>query len=269
MEMRMFQRTWHSINLLEFPAAAQCRNTPAGPEFYAQFYQALEAGKGKVDSGWAEAKRNLGKTIEAEFLLPWTELHGRKPRILSLGAGKALSEQVWLENSYDVTLQECQSASLKGVSEKFPKARILIEDVCNLKVDEKYDVIAMLALDCALNRQDLIRLLAKAKSWLSPDGVIVFHSVNTLSLRQLAAEIVKKITARHIRVPHIFWGWWRSLGEYCHLAKQAGLSAKEVYCFGDSQSRSKQLVLRSGVFQRTVHLRGGNCIMIFSPRMGK
>ena len=187
----MFSREWHGLNLLDFPASGKCRDQPAGPEFYAQFYEALAARPRPDDPNWIEAKKNLGRIIEIDFLAPWTEAHGKKPRILSLGAGKGFIEQVWLQLGYDVTLQECQEWSLAEIRKSFPAAPVLIGDVAALTLERNYDIVAMLALDCALNGQDLLRTFRSARAALSSDGLLIFQSVNTLSVRQLAAESIK------------------------------------------------------------------------------
>src|SRR6202795_2102309 len=107
MKMRMFQRTWHGIDLTSLPAAKLAHDKPAGADFYIQFYQALAAGAGKIEPGFVEGKRRLGKAIELGIIGVWKRKHGRSPQILALAVGKAPVERVWAERGYAMTFNEC------------------------------------------------------------------------------------------------------------------------------------------------------------------
>ena len=73
-------------------------------------------------------------------------------------------------------------------------------------------------------------------------------------------------TGVYKRVPHIFWGWWRSPAEYARVGKLAGLVARDFFSFSaSSKTRSGQIKKRSPWISRTLPLRGPNSIILFAP----
>ena len=209
MEMRMFQNTWHGIDLTQLPAAAAAQDKPAGAEFYAQFYQALSAGRGHIDPQWMESKRQLGEAIERDLIAPWKKNHGRAPSILALGAGKAPAERVWHERGHAVTFHDCQEDSLADVRRCCPGANFLIGDLHQLASDNRYDFVAMIGLDYVMNRREFTEFISQAARWLDADGQIIVYCASTLSFRQAAVEIAKHCLGVYRRQPHVFWGYWR------------------------------------------------------------
>jgi len=229
----MFQKSWHGIDLTTMPAAFADPTRPVSSEFYAQFYSALEAGQGKIDEHWLQAKRNLGVAIERDIISAWKQQHGRAPHILALGAGKAFAEGVWHERGHVVTFHDCQEDSLKELRETCPRAGFLVGDFEKLVPGEKYDLITMLTIDYVMNRREFIGFLSRAARWLTPDGQLIVYCASTLSLRQFSAEIVKRILGRYRNHRQVFWGYWRTPGEFFRAAHAAGLQVADVYRFGE------------------------------------
>jgi hypothetical protein len=229
MQRRIYIREWRGIDLTTLPAARDASDRPAGPALYTQFYEALRASAPHPDPAWADNKVRLGEFIATEVLGRWRQQHGRSPRILALAAGEGLAEGIWLEQGWNVTLQEVQPVSLATLSAKFPHAPTVIGDVRELGDIGKYDIVAILASEYVLSREELRSVFQKVRAWLTGDGWFVVVSVSVLSLRQWAVEMVKALSGRHRHAPHVFWGWWRTPGEFREIAAEAGLTLIAVY----------------------------------------
>ena len=244
MEMRMYLREWLGIDLTTLPAAAEAQDKPASAEFYAQFYQALASGRGKIDPQWLESKRELGEAIERFIIAPWQQQHKRSPRILALGAGKAPVERVWHQRGHAVTFHDCQEDSLAEVRRLHPQAEFLVGDISKLAPVGRYALVTMICVDYVLNRREFIAFLSRAVRWLEPGGQIVLFCASTLSFRQMAAEIIKRSLGRYRNGRRIFWGYWRTPGEFFATARQAGLRVARVYRAGGSGLREVAPLLR-------------------------
>jgi hypothetical protein len=266
MEMQIFQRTWHGIDLTALPAAAQARAKPAGPEFYAQFYEALASGRGKIDPAWLENKRRLGQAIERDLIVPWQKKNGRAPKILALAAGRAPVERVWCERGHEVTFNDCQEHSLAELRREFPAARFLVGDVNKLKPDSKYDLITAITLEYVMNRRELAGFLSCAESWLQSGAQFILYSASILSFRQMVVETLKHLLGRYRREPHVFWGYWRTPGELSAIACQAGLRVTGVFRLTRGAAGELRLTARSGTFARFPPLRDPNLVVTLEPK---
>lgn len=260
MELPLYQTIWHGIDLLQFPAAKEAQNRPAGPEFYRQFYVELE--KRPVDPAWAAGKAAFGPVCVRKFFAPRERQHGRKPKILSLGVGKGYIEEVWLREGYDVTLQECQEYSMRELLNKYPRARSAVGDASQMQFEDKYDVVAIMALEYSLRRADLLELLRRASAWLAPGGFILFQSAASLSFRQMAAEAVKFVRHKLSPRPRVFWGWWRTVGDMCRLGERAGLRVADIYRFSGA---AEGLVRRTGPGRRLPTCLSPLIVILFEP----
>lgn len=253
MEMRMYQRTWHGIDLTSLPAAATASDKPAAVEFYAQFYQALAAGRGRIEPQWLENKRQLGEAIGRDLIAPWQKKHGRSPRILALGAGKAPVEHVWHQQGHAVTFHDCQEDSLAETRRLYPQANFLIGDIFQMQPAEQYDLITLITIDYVMNRQEFVEFLARAACWLG-GGQIVIYCASTLSYRQMAVEIVKRCLGRYRKNRQVFWGYWRTPGEFFTAAARAGLRVAEVYHLGAARLKPAAPLVRRWPQLRSTHL---------------
>jgi len=227
--MRMYQRMWHGIDMTTLPAATTATDKPVAAEFYAQFYEALAAGRGRIEPQWLEHKRQLGEIIERGLIKPWQQKHGCSPRILALGSGSAPVERVWHEHGHAVTFHDCQEASLTEMRKLYPSAEFLIGDIFQMTPAKTYDLITLITIDYVMNRREFVEFLTRATRWLEPGGQIILYCASTLSFRQMAAEIIKRALGRYRNGRQIFWGYWRTPGEFFKTARAAGLRVAEVY----------------------------------------
>jgi hypothetical protein len=258
MEFPQYESQWHGVSLLQFPAAKDAQDKPAGPEFYRQFYEELE--KHPLNPVWVAGKAAFGPVCIRKFFKPWERQHGRKPKILSLGVGRGFIEEVWLSEGYDVTLQECQDFSLRRLHAKYPNARLAIGDAAAIQFDDKFDFVAIMALDSCLSRADLSSLLQHARSWLTQDGQVLFHSCGSLSLRRMLAEAVNLLRRTIAPRPQVFWGWWRTVGELCRLGERAGLRVADVYRFSGGED---SLTPRNALTRRLPTLKSPLIVILF------
>jgi hypothetical protein len=261
MQLPIFAHTWHGLDLSQFPAAKDAHDKPAGPEFYDQFYSELS--KRPVDPNFKKGKASFGSISESQFIQPWREKHGREPRILSLGVGKGYIEEVWLERGHHVTLQECQPHSLTEALAKYPNARGIVGDAVTMDYGGEYNIIAAMAIDSCLGRDGLRDLFKNIRRSLSKDGFVLFHCAASLSVRQYLAETAKDIMGTRKAKPHVFWGWWRSVGEICDLAAEAKLKTMDVYRF--PRTDQKELIRRPALMRRWMTMRDALIAATFSP----
>lgn len=232
MEIRMFQRTWHGIDLTTLPAAFVDPAKPVSSEFYAQFYAKLAAGQGKIESHWLQAKRSLGESIERDIIAPWRIQHHRSPHILALGAGAAAAERIWYERDHAVTFHDCQEDSLADTRRTCPRAGFLVGSFDEIAPTDRYDLITMLTIDYVMDHKEFVAFLARSARWLAPNGQLIIYCASTLSFRQLAVETVKRALGRYRNQQQVFWGYWRTPREFFRAARSAGLRLVDIYRFG-------------------------------------
>src|ERR1022692_1188019 len=237
MEMRMFQRTWHGIDLTSLPAAMTVSDKPVSVEFYAQFYQALASGRGGIDPQWIKSKRQLGETIERDIIAPWQQKQRRSPRILALGSGSAPVEQVWLQHGHEVTFHDCQEDSLAETRLLYPQAGFLIGDIFQLVPQARYDLVTLITIDYVMNRREFGEFLSRAARWLEVGGRIIVYCGSTLSFRQMGVEMVKRCLGHYRDNRQVFWGYWRTPGEFFISAREAGLQVSDVFYLGGTLLR--------------------------------
>ena len=224
MKLRQYQREWRGVEFQSLPIPLG-RETPADSRFYEAFYAALAKSKPDENSSWHEDKRALGIWIERVILR-----RRAAPRIISIGAGEAIAERVWLEKNYDVILNECQEHTLRKVKTDFPGVQILIAEAYDLAVAEKCDIATLLTVDYALTDDQLSRTFAAARAGLTQNGEIVNYSANVLTLLRFVKEMIKRyLLLRHEGAGYVMWGWMRSPGAAVGLARKAGLSVKEQW----------------------------------------
>lgn len=245
MEMRMYQRTWHGIDLTSLPSAAIAQDKPASAEFYRQFYEALSAGRGKIESSWLASKRQLGEAIERDLIAPWQTCARRAPRILALGSGSAPVERVWHERGHRVTFHDCQEASLAETRRACPGAEFLIGDIVELEPKADYDLITLITIDYVLNRAEFAGFLSRAARWLNSGGQIIIYCASTLSFRQMAVETARRLSGHYRNGRQVFWGYWRTPGEFFRAARNAGLRLTAAYHpSGDGLKKSRGLATK-------------------------
>lgn len=259
----MYAREWRGVDLTRLPAAWDASNRPAGPAVYEQFYEALQAREQHPDPKWAHDKVRMGEFISTEVLDRWQQQHGRSPRILALAVGEGVSEGVWLEQGRNVTLQEVQQVSLGKLNAKFPNAPTVIGDVRQLGEIGKYDIVAILASEYVLSREELKSVFQRVRTWLTEEGCFLVVSVSVLSLRQWAVEILKVLARQLRRTPHVFWGWWRTPGEFRQIAAEAGLTLISVYRESSDAGTNATMKLRNRACQSWPLLRNSSLMMLF------
>ena len=239
MEIRMHQRSWHGIPLASLESAKRLGNSPAGTEFYLEFYAKLAAGYGRIPEEWTAEKIRLGQALGRLFLT-WRQ----NPRILAVGCGTALVEREWLQLAGDITFNDCQAASMESLKSEIPDAKTIVADARNLPSDQKFDIITLITIDYALAHTDLAGLLTNLARSLAPGGRIVLYCASTLNWRQLAVESGKFILGRRKPDDSVFWGWWRSPAEFTRLGGKCGLES-EAYSHTGSGIRRRPKWCRS------------------------
>jgi hypothetical protein len=225
----MYQRSWHQISLADLSGEEADTRSSADPELYASFYRQLAQGCGSISEQWVRDKITLGRAIASEVFQVWKRRYGRRPRVLALAVGQGVAEAVWLEQGYDVTLHECQSASMGDLCTRFPDAPTVFADLRDIVIPAKFDIIVMIASEYVFTREELTRLLRVIEGGLDRNGWMVLHSVSILSMVRLAKENLKRLRGSYTSPEHVSWGWWRTPAEIAKCASAAGMKAAAAY----------------------------------------
>lgn len=265
MKLRHFERSWHGIEFKSL-GARYSEDQPADDSFYAAFYAALDY-NATYDEEWTSdiedwkvSKTRLGIWVKDRFLETLALKGKHRPRILSLGVGEAIIERGWLELGFDVTLNEIQNHSLKGIKKKYSDLEIIIGKIYDLSIPGKYDVVCMFAVDYALNNDNLQKTFSKVNSLLAEDGIFLNQTVNLLSFRQVVVSTIRRYFLRTYQSPdYVFWGWWRSPGLISKLARKAGLETSQQFV-SDGQGYSE----RRQFLRRFPTLRANDMVTVFS-----
>ncbi len=221
MQIEMQLDEWLGVDLV---GVSQGSGSVAEPRRYASIYD-----RAAPSADWRAAKRRLGLQLFDHVVEPWQRAAGRAPVILALGAGQGIIEQPWLEAGIDVTLHECQERSLRDVRALYPQAGTMICDVRVLEVEAMFDIVTLLGIDYVLTEVELVDVLWRAARALRPGGLIVFQSVNVLSMRQLAIELARRVHRRRPHRPCVLWGWRRTPREFVRAARAAALAVDMAY----------------------------------------
>lgn len=104
-----------------------------------------------------------------------------------------------------------------------------------------------------MNRREFVEFLRRVARWLEPGGQIILYCASTLSFRQIAVELVKRALGRYRNGRQVFWGYWRTPGEFFKTAKAAGLRVAEVYRLGATLQVPPPLIRRLPPW-RSTHL---------------
>lgn len=258
--MPFYKREFLGVNLASLPAATKVEPHPVGPELWEQLYAQVNEERDQVDGSWQFAKTDYGNRLLTDIIVPWEFRHGRKPRILSVSVGLGVAEEEWLKAGYDVTLHECQHESLEDIHRRYPTAPLLYGDLRDVVFEEKYDIIAILSVEAVLNAEEVVSFLQRLSGPLSDDGVIIIDSASVLSLRQLAAESIKRVTG-YYRKPYVFWAWWRTPGFLAGLARKAGLDVEAIYNVHRTNGR-RRLHRRARLYEGWPTLRTSHAALV-------
>ena len=252
----MYLREWDGIEFASLPASQSTDDKPMSAEFYAQLYAALNA-RGGTNPSWQRSKTQLGEQLHREVFMPWQARAGRPPIILAVGAGQSFAERVWIEAGLGVTLHDGHEANFAELRTRYPQASFLVGDLRDVEPAQSFDIITLLAVDYILPRADFASLLRRLAGWLRKGGIIVIYTPSMLTVRRLAVECLRRATGAYSRNGYVFWGWWRTPGEFATVATLAGMRLREVWKFGGS------VLATPGLVWRTLPLRDMNGLFIY------
>ena len=246
MEIPMLLREWMGIRLAELPAADPFARKPLTGEFYSQFYTALAQGPG-IDPAWIANKREIRTSYRPRFPANLERTPWPRPRILAVAAGTGNVEGVWSNASHNVTYQDCQELSLAGIRTRFPDAPCSIGDINALEAKPQFDFVSLIAFDYLFNRKSLEALLGRLRGWLVPGGTLIIYCPNILSWRQMIREAAKRLLRFQRRVPHVFYGYYRTPSEFFRIANSADFEIKNLAILWLANRPLSAIVLGSAV----------------------
>src|SRR5215467_5760501 len=111
MKFAHFTRSWQGVDFSALRVELKPHSLPS-PQFYSAFYEKLNLQV--LDVRWLAQKQSTGSWV-MQHILDGLDT----PRILSVGSGLAIAEQLWMEHSYDVTLHEIQAESVMQARAKY------------------------------------------------------------------------------------------------------------------------------------------------------
>ena len=86
---------------------------------------------------------------------------GRGKRALDIGSGHGKIVAYLVEKGYQVTAVEFNQDFAKEIKGRFPGVRVIQQDIRNLDLSERYDLVTCIELVQNLPQPDLLKLLAK------------------------------------------------------------------------------------------------------------
>jgi hypothetical protein len=221
---RMYQTEWQGIKFADF--AKLSKTDLPGAEFYDAFYSELfrrYAGFEELDVNW---RRNKGE------LADWIAM--RAPagsRVLSVGCGIGYMEnRIHQKHGRDIELhvQDFASNALNWLRQTLPDERI---HLAGGGVTGLFDLIYLSAVDYALQKDEMVKLLSDQQNYLCKDGTLIMLSASFLeessSVIQQTKLWGKDIVKQLLEVCGLyhrgqFWGWQRNQSEYRELMASAG-----------------------------------------------
>lgn len=172
---KIYQSQWQGIN---FEGIWPISSTElAGEDFYKSFYREFfkryESAE-DIEPEWLQLKHQIGDFLVSK--IP----EGKESKILSIGCGLGIIEQVLINEGYhNLELLEVSEDCLRWIKTKVPEDKLHIgffpHCLCN---DSKYDVIYLCAVEYIFDQLQFINLLRDIKERLNPGGqcIIVSHS---------------------------------------------------------------------------------------------
>ena len=230
MMTRNFQRTWQGLDIDALPEATTL--APAGTSFYEQFYSEAEksprnwSGRGR----WIEEKRRLGYLLDDLFAERGIDAHANH-RILSLGAGFGLVEDVLVERGHVVDVQDCQVISIRSFRERHAGSGAFVCDARSISaMNGSYSAVCLIALEYAFNSSEYQELLREVARTLRPSGLAVLVSVSNLRARDVLLSWPRRLKDRllHRGRPAVYWGYSRSVDVHARAAACAGMRVDSV-----------------------------------------
>jgi len=237
MEIESFEREWQGISFDAIPSDAGAVQDGAAA-FYGAFYDRLLTGGVTLDPAWVQGSLNLAAWIETAVLRPRAGAGASEVSVLSLGAGLGIMEHAWLEQGYRVSVQECQTSSLRQFREAHPDAPVYIGDARHVDAPGgEFDVVVLSAIEHVYDRRGYAELLSETARLLAPGGSAVVITVANLSFTRMFRGLVKRalVAARgDVRAHRVVQlGWKRTTREHLRPGLRSGLRADALVTFDD------------------------------------
>lgn len=260
--MKMYERSWHGIDLLSVPGAkALDSNLPDGA-FFGSFYDQLAQGRGSVSADWMQGKVAMGQSIHQEFFEPFKTANGRQPTVLAVSTGRGYAEGVWAEAGADVTFHEYADSTLDFLRSRFPMAKYIAGDVKDLRLGTTFDFVTLIGAEYCVTVPQMVNLFSRVGEWINRDGKIIMVTHCALSWRRLLGEALKRAVGTYRRKPAVFWGYWNTPKGLARAARSAGLELDAVYRFNGGTGGSMHI--QKVTYRRlAMTWRDPNLVMIF------
>jgi 2-polyprenyl-3-methyl-5-hydroxy-6-metoxy-1,4-benzoquinol methylase len=248
----MYLKEWHGI---PFNSFAKLSTTHlADRQFYRKFYKAFFAvyiNWEDINSSWREEKslfaQFLMKLINSEYI----NIRGGRgrPEILSVGCGIGYIEHILLKSGLipsQLDILEMDETPLKWIKKELDENNIHIGTIPNcLTVPKKYDLIYMVAVDYALDKNEFITFLKNLGERMSPNGkLVVFTASFNFELIGYGKKILMikntiKFILHFLKIVTLgqFWGYYRTRSEFQSSMKYAGLTNIEDGFIDDPEKK--------------------------------
>jgi len=135
---------------------------------------------------------------QAQGLAIHVDVNGCGWGVSHVASGLAIIDQSWLRAGYNVVLNECQADSLASSKENFPSVQMLIGSIGEVDIPGKFDIVTLFNVDYALDDSKFTAALANLRGALAEGGIILNLTVNTLTVRAVLAETVKRWLLRQV-----------------------------------------------------------------------
>ena len=223
----MYQKVWQDIKLTDIADALGLKtNQVAAVHFYEEYYKKLRDSNYNFQCDWLESKRKMGEWLKVCIDIEEKNAN-KKLKILSVGAGLGVVEEILIIDTYDIEIQECQENSFDYLHRQgiIPNREWVTYNLRELPVDS-YDIIFVNLVVYAFETESYFQFLKDINYLLKKEGKLILVE-QTASLQSKLSSIIKNlINIIKSDKDRVFWGWIRTGFSHKSIAKKAGF---EIY----------------------------------------
>ncbi|MBC7254366.1 MAG: class I SAM-dependent methyltransferase [Actinobacteria bacterium] len=130
-----------------------------------------------------EYERSL-REFQSALLQAGVDFAGKK--VMEIGVGNGFYLNFCAKDSAYYCAVDITDALFAELSRRYPEVHFIKADVCNLNLDEKFDIIIMIdVIEHIVNENDLASAMANVKNCLAPNGVFILGPVHKRTTKHL------------------------------------------------------------------------------------
>ncbi len=225
---KVYQKEWLGLQFESFISISS--KQIAGADFYKAFYQEFfkkYRHPNELDPQWVQLKLQAGEFLKEKLAC------GKDGKILSIGCGLGLMEEVLIKEGYqNLEITEVSEDSLRWLKPHIPPGKIHLGffPEC-LPKNRLYDFIYLSGVEYWFDHTQLILFLKNVKQRLFPGGIclLISYSLKSEYGIHLIVRKIKRLTKLILEKLRIksrgqFWGYARNRAEFFQAMSGAGFT---------------------------------------------